>query len=42
MDFLQQITTFFRIGFVTTGQTSQCCAILEGGLLVKVVLPSHI
>ena len=42
MDFLQQVASLIRICLIATCQTCQRRAILRRGLLVKVVLASHI
>jgi len=41
MNFLKEVATLFRVGFITTGETSQRRAEFRGGLLVKLVLTSH-
>jgi len=42
VDFLQQVSAFFRIRFVTARQTNQSRTVFRCGLFVLAVLCAHI
>jgi hypothetical protein len=41
MNFLKEVATLLRVGFITTSETTQRRTEFRGGLLVKLVLTSH-